>query len=138
MASSRFMMPFYTRGRHCAISRADADAPNHNSGLERHPHSAPLRGPITPACGSARPASPSAAARRVRQPATPNSVSLLDGDGSLDEARRRDPAPESRQVRMEDDAVADLDAEIIGGIASSILRDEQKIPCAIERRCREC
>jgi hypothetical protein len=38
---------------------------------------------------------------------------------------------------MEQDAVSDLDAEIIGWIASSILCDEQKIPCAVELRCRE-
>jgi hypothetical protein len=38
---------------------------------------------------------------------------------------------------MEQDAVSDFDGEIIGRIASSVLRDEQKIPCAIELRCRE-
>src|SRR5947209_6353035 len=38
---------------------------------------------------------------------------------------------------MEQDAVSDFDGKIIGRIASSILRDEQKIPGAVELRCRE-
>src|SRR5947209_13848661 len=39
---------------------------------------------------------------------------------------------------MEQDAVSDPDGEIIGRIASAILRDEQEIPRSVERRRREC
>jgi hypothetical protein len=73
----------------------------------------------------------------MRQPTTAGSIFLLDGDGSADGTRGRDPAMESAQVRVKDDAVSDFDGEFIGRIATAILRNEQKIPCAIEWRCRK-
>src|SRR4051795_2117220 len=75
----------------------------------RASHSAPLRRPIAAARSRTRTASPSATARRMRQPTTAGSIFLLDGDGSADGTRGRDPAMESAQVRVKDDAVSDFD-----------------------------
>src|SRR5438270_13120837 len=66
------------------------------------------------------------------------SIFLLDGDGSMDGTRRCDAPCQSAQIGMEEDAVSDPDGEIIGRIASAILRDEQKIPRSVERRRRKC
>jgi hypothetical protein len=55
----------------------------------------------------------------------------LNSHGSANGTRASYIAPEPHQIRMRDDTVADVDREIVGRIARTPLRHEEKVPGAI-------
>jgi hypothetical protein len=87
-----------------------------------------LSSPITGAACGPRVSAPGAAPRIVRELAGAGSILILNGYGCTYRAGPRDVTFESDQIRMRDDAIVDVDGEIIGRVARATLRREDKVP----------
>src|SRR6266851_3716981 len=106
--------------------------------IEISTKSIPLRGPVPSTSRVSGPSAPGPATDSAREPSRAGCILFSDGDRSTNGTRFRDISSELQEIRMRYDPVRDVDNEIVGGIASTPLRQENKIPRSIVAGSRDC
>src|SRR5262249_21931880 len=97
-----------------------------------------LRCPVARAKGATGAAAPPATPRVAGELAGPRGVFVMNGDRRAHGAGSRHVSCEFYEIRMRDDAVGNIDGEVIAGVAGTSLRHEDEIPGSFIGRSRMC